>query len=166
MLQPGSRRESHWLRSSGRSQNSTQSKYWPKRVIATSMKSAYDLGISGGDENFGTIPMEGGVCRKHGSMRTCFARRSKSQAYQPSPSDAYQSAHEIEVRISLTPSSSASASTDSTRSNSPGRNHSTSPGAVTRDTAFAGEGLLFIASNLSRRVQIVLPFRGPAASAP
>src|SRR5437764_183052 len=81
----------------------------------------------GGEENFGTTPREGGVYITHGRTWTSLARRGNSHAYQPSPSEAYQSAHEIPVRRSSTSSAFASARTLSTRSYSPGRNHSTRP---------------------------------------
>src|SRR4051812_36034693 len=103
MFHCGSIRESHSLRLFGSFHNSTQSKNSPKRVIITSMKSAYALGVWGGEENFGTTPSDGGVYRKHGRMLTSFARRGKSHAYQPSPSDVYQSAQQTRVRKSCTP---------------------------------------------------------------
>src|SRR5258707_912534 len=55
------------------------------------MKSAYDFGVCGGDENFGTTPSEGGVYRKHGRIFASCANRGSSHAYHPSPSDWYTS---------------------------------------------------------------------------
>ncbi len=45
-------------------QSSIQSKYSPKRVIITSMKSAYALGVCGGEENFGTNAQRRGRVKK------------------------------------------------------------------------------------------------------
>src|SRR5262249_34694404 len=97
-------RTSHSLRLFGRFQSSIHSKKLPKRVIITSMKSAYALGVVGGEENLGAMPSDGGVYKKQGRILTSCARRGSSQAYQPSPSDVYQSAQQIPVRSSVMPS--------------------------------------------------------------
>src|SRR3954468_6756417 len=95
-----------------------------------SVKSAYACGSRGGALVFGATAHDGGVYMKQGST---FTRREScgiSHAYHASPSGVCQSAQETPVRSSVTPSVCRSSSTLSTRSCSPGRNHSSMPMAA------------------------------------
>src|SRR5579871_2848539 len=75
----GSSRLSHSLWLFGSFHSSIHSNSPPNRETITSMKSAYALGVWGGDENFGTIPRHGGVYTNVGRIFTSLASRGSSQ---------------------------------------------------------------------------------------